>query len=89
MKGEKNKSNYQPKIFPLLLSKQFDYFNFQDCSFSMPQSKAASARIAMFHKLRIPFVFTLEASFAGANMGELAGMHFSLKDLSMVGKHVL
>ena len=43
----------------------------------------------MFHKLRIPFVFTLESSFAGANKGALAGYHFSQGDLSNVGRYVL
>ena len=43
----------------------------------------------MFHKLRIPFVFTLEASFAGASMGKLAGQHFSIGDLMQVGKDAL
>ena len=78
-----------PSIFPMVLSKQFDYFNFQDCTFSMPKSKDSTARISMFHKLRIPFVFTLEASFAGANRGALAGKHFSQRDLMNVGKYVL
>ena len=43
----------------------------------------------MFDKLKIPFVYTLEASFAGANKGKLAGQHFSIKDLTNVGKYVL
>jgi hypothetical protein len=47
----------------------------------MPKNKESTARITMFHKLKIPFVFTLEASFAGANMGTLAGQHFSIGDL--------
>lgn len=64
---------FQPSVFPMVLSKQFDYFKFSDCTFSMPEAKKATARITMFHKLRIPFVFTMEASFAGANQGELAG----------------
>ena len=51
--------------------------------------KAQTARIAMFHHLRIPFVFTLEASFCGANRGQLAGKHFSLGNLVEVGKAVL
>jgi len=55
----------------------------------MPKSKDATARITMFHKLRIPFVFTLEASFAGANKGDLAGKHFNTGDLMNVGKYVL
>jgi hypothetical protein len=55
----------------------------------MPKSKESTARITMFHKLRIPFVFTLEASFAGASKGQLAGHHFSQGDFEAVGKYVL
>lgn len=55
----------------------------------MPKSKDSTARITMFHKLRIPFVFTLEASFAGANRGHLAGKHFSQGDFENVGRCVL
>jgi len=87
--GKRSHMNVHPSVFPMILSKQFDYFNFQDCLFSMPKSKDATARIQMFHKLRIPFVFTLECSFAGASMGKIAGKHFSQKDLSDVGKFVL
>ena len=43
----------------------------------------------MFHELRTPFVFTLEASFAGASKGKLSGQHFSIGDLENVGKAVL
>jgi hypothetical protein len=39
----------------------------------MPKSKESTARIAMFYELKIPFVFTLEASFAGASRGKQAG----------------
>lgn len=73
----------------MVLSKQFDYFKFSDCTFNMPESKKSTARITMFHKLRIPFVFTLEASFAGANQGKLAGLHFSCGDLEKVGLYAL
>lgn len=55
----------------------------------MPKSKESTARVTMFHKLRIPFVFTLEASFAGASKGDLNGKHFSQGDLINVGKYVL
>ena len=73
----------------MVLSKQFDYFNFHDCTFSMPKHKESTARITMFQRLRIPFVFTLEASFAGASTGALKGKHFSAGDLMNVGKYVL
>ena len=55
----------------------------------MPKSKQSTARITMFNQLKIPFVFTLEASFAGANRGELSGMHFSTGDFENIGKGVL
>ena len=43
----------------------------------------------MFNKLKIPFVFTLEASFAGASRGDLDGKHFSVRDLLNIGKYML
>jgi len=55
----------------------------------MPKSKEGSSRIAMFQELKIPFVYTLEASFAGASKGELAGQHFSVGDLKGIGRAVL
>ena len=74
--------HHPPSMFPLVLSKNpdFDYFNFNDCTFNMPPGKASTARMTMFNKLRVPFVFTLEASFAGASSGRLAGKHFSAGD---------
>jgi len=39
----------------------------------MPKSKESTARVSMFQKLKIPFVYTLEASFAGASKGLKAG----------------
>jgi len=59
-----------PKLFPMLMSQQLDFFSYQDCAFSMPLSKQDTARISLFHQLRIPFVYTLEASFCGPNMGK-------------------
>lgn len=55
----------------------------------MPKSKESTARITMFNQLKIPFVFTLEASFAGASRGKYQGQHFSLGDLENIGKAVL
>lgn len=34
-------------------------------------------------------MFTLEASFAGASRGKLAGQHFSIGDLENIGKAIL
>lgn len=87
--SKKGTCNHQPQVFPMMVSKQFDYFNFPDCTFSMPKYKESTARVSMFHQLRIPYVFTMEASFAGASIGSLAGQHFSIGDLMNVGRRVL
>ena len=71
------------------MSKKFDYFSFKNCTYSMPKNKESTARITLFRQLRIPFVFTLECSFAGANTGKLAGQHFSIGDLMDVGRYTL
>jgi hypothetical protein len=54
----------------------------------MLRSKDSTARITMFLKLRIPFVFTHESSFAGENKKDLSWLHFSQWDLSNVVRHV-
>lgn len=38
-----------PKLFPMLMSQQLDYFSYQGCSFSMPLAKQDTARVALFH----------------------------------------
>jgi hypothetical protein len=86
LEGVKKKFKVVPCIFPMILSKLFDYFSFEDCTFSMPRAKEATARIAMFHLLKIPFVFTLEASFCGATIGNLQWKHFSSGDLMEAGR---
>jgi cytosolic carboxypeptidase protein 2/3 len=69
-------NNYQDKpdttrVFPYILSKLCDFFSFEYCRFSMHKSKEATARIAMWKELRIPNIFTMEASFSGADKGKL------------------
>lgn len=44
----KSTCNHQPSLFPMMVSKQFDYFNLSDCTFTMPKSKESTARISMF-----------------------------------------
>jgi len=51
------------------LSKICDYFSFEQSRFSMNKSKDGTARIAMFKELNIPNIFTMEASFCGADRG--------------------
>lgn len=60
----KDNSN-ETRVFPLLISKINDCFNFQQCSFKMSKGKFGTARINLFHELSIANIFTIEASFAG------------------------
>jgi hypothetical protein len=55
----------ETKVFPMLISKMSDFFNFSQCSFKMSKGKYGTARINLFHELSIPNVFTIEASFYG------------------------
>lgn len=67
-------NNYSDKpdatrVFPYIMSKLCDYFSFEQCRFSMHKSKEATARMAMWKEIKIPGIFTMEASFSGADMG--------------------
>ena len=54
-------------MFPYILSKLCDYFSFEQSRFSMHKSKEATARISMWKELKIPAIYTMEASFSGAD----------------------
>ena len=55
----------ESKIFPILMSKMSDAFNYEQCKFKLNKSKYGTARINLFHELAIPNIFTIEASFFG------------------------
>jgi hypothetical protein len=59
------------RIFPYILSKIVDYFSFEYSKFSVTKSKETTARISLFRELKIPLIYTMEASFCGADKGEL------------------
>lgn len=73
------------KIFPRLLDKNLDVFNFPDCSFQVQKAKEATARIVMWKELGITNTFTLEASFCGPDQGKYADYHFNIDILEEVG----
>lgn len=43
----------------------------------------------MFKELGIPNIFTMEASFCGADKGDLANHHFSTDNLMLAGRRLL
>ena len=48
---EKNDTRYREKVFPYLLEKQADTFNFNDCSFAVQKSKESTARVVGWREL--------------------------------------
>lgn len=58
------------RVFPYIFSKLCDFFSFESSRFSMSKYKDGTGRIAMFREVNIPNIFTLEASFCGADRGK-------------------
>jgi hypothetical protein len=77
------------KLFPFVLSKVNPNFTFRDCRFGMQKAKEATLRISLFKELKIPKVYTLEASFAGPDSGPQAHSHFTTKQLEDMGRDFL
>lgn len=58
------------RIFPFIMSKLLDYFSYNYSRFNYSKYKEATAWISLFKELKIPNIFTMEASFLGADTGE-------------------
>lgn len=87
MYGNSGKVNdrLKEKIFPCLLDKNCDIFNFPDCNFAVQKAKESTARVVIWKEQGITNSFTLEASFAGADQGKFADYHFNTDLLQEVG----
>ena len=57
----------ETKLFPFIMSKLCPFFSFNYSRFAVQRHKENTARITMWRELRVPNVFTLEASFCGPN----------------------
>lgn len=58
------------RVFPYIISKLCDYFSFEYSRFSVHKSKEATARVALWRDIGYcPLVYTMEASFSGADKG--------------------
>jgi len=60
---EKLTDNAQLRVIPHLLAKKNKHFDIKQCTFTMEQYKAASARQVFFNEFKIKHSFTLENSF--------------------------
>ena len=75
------------RVFPKVLSDACgDRFRFASCKFKVQSSKESTARVVCYQELGVQNSYTLEATFAGSTVGELAGMHLDAHDLLEVGR---
>ena len=77
------------RVFPFIMSKLFDYFSFEYSRFSVHKSKESTARVTLWRELKIPNVFTMEASFCGADKGDLKNKHFLPEHFMTSGRKLL
>jgi len=68
------------------MSKIMDSFSYESSRFNIHKSKEATARVAMWRELKIPAVYTMEASFCGPTIGSLSGLHFTTDHLMEAGR---
>jgi cytosolic carboxypeptidase protein 2/3 len=83
----KNDTKYKERIFPYMLEKQAEVFNYIDCAFSVQKSKEGTGRVVGWKELGIQNSFTLEASFCGSDFGKYADLHFNTSILQEMGHH--
>ena len=74
------------KLFPYILSKISPVFSYSYSRFGVQKSKESTLRVALFRELKIPNIYTLEASFCGADMGKYRSLHFTGEILKEMGK---
>eukprot|EP00747_Dinoflagellata_sp_TGD_P064225 gnl/TRDRNA2_/TRDRNA2_153809_c1_seq1.p1 gnl/TRDRNA2_/TRDRNA2_153809_c1~~gnl/TRDRNA2_/TRDRNA2_153809_c1_seq1.p1 ORF type:complete len:878 (-),score=143.06 gnl/TRDRNA2_/TRDRNA2_153809_c1_seq1:50-2368(-) len=78
-------TSLREKVFPRLLSKSSDCFNFNDCCFKVQKGKESTARVVVYREMDVINSFTLEASFCGADFGPLADQHFTRRHFEEMG----
>jgi len=76
-------------IFPFIMSKLLDYFSYNYSRFNYSKYKESTAWISLFKELKIPNVFTMEASFLGPDTGEFKGKHFNTSHFEKSGQVLL
>ena len=81
-----NKNPEICRLFPYILSKMSPVFSFEESRFGIQKAKESTLRVSLFKELKIPNVFTLEASFAGASFGKYQNFHYTGGILADMGR---
>ena len=75
------------RLLPYIMHKIApEIFNFKKCTFDNSQYKEGTGRVAVWKMLKIPAVYTLEASLCGAAKKSIMP-HFLPHDLENCGKN--
>jgi len=74
------------RLYPFIMSKLCENFSYEDSKFSVHKTKDKTARVAMWRELKIPAVYTMEASFCGADFGPNKDYHFGTEHFLEAGK---
>ncbi|PRP74462.1 hypothetical protein PROFUN_06591 [Planoprotostelium fungivorum] len=80
---------YKEAVFPFMLSRIDSNFNFDGCSFKIPQSKKSCGRVVGGRSLNILNSFTMEASFSGMDVGTNRGHHLDIEYLLRIGHSLI
>eukprot|EP00042_Codosiga_hollandica_P040428 m.348044 g.348044 ORF g.348044 m.348044 type:complete len:1083 (-) comp55863_c0_seq1:70-3318(-) len=74
------------RVFPKMLSLNApNMFSFKNCRFNLDRAKDSTGRVTTFTQFGILNAMTMEASFAGATIGEHPSTHFSIQDFESMG----
>lgn len=65
--NHESENRFKTRLFPFIMSKLVDYFSYDNSRFSVTKSKESTARISLWKMLKIPNIFTMEASFCGSD----------------------
>ncbi|XP_022809843.1 cytosolic carboxypeptidase 3-like [Stylophora pistillata] len=79
----------EERLFPWMMSQKApDKFSFSGCKFRVRKCKESTARVVMWRQMGITNSFTMEATFCGANFGDMEkGRHFHVGDFEEMGRH--
>jgi hypothetical protein len=76
------------RLLPYILSQISPFFSYPGCSFQLQSYKESTQRITMFRELKMPAIYTMEATFSGMSFGPHTGQHMTVEQLQLVGKHL-
>eukprot|EP00759_Apiculatamorpha_spiralis_P021028 PhF_6_TR26145/c0_g1_i2/m.37037 len=86
---EEHAERTPPNVFPFILSRLCDFFDYRECNFYVPPCKLGTARVVLAKDIGIPLSYTLEASFLGPTIGEFRNTQFTTHHYINLGRMVL